>query len=99
MPRIEVNLSLRRLQLFRGAELINTYPVAIGKPSTPTPTGSYHITRKIVNPGRFKHPLMELFIPAAEAVTEFTAPPSPGPSVKPSPKAASACTIMIGTGF
>ena len=66
MPRIEVNLSLRRLQLFRGAELINTYPVAIGKPSTPTPTGSYHITRKIVNPGGVLGTRwMELSIPSS----------------------------------
>ena len=49
--RIEINLSLRRLKLldlFEGKEI---YPVAIGKASTPTPTGNYHITRKVINPG------------------------------------------------
>ncbi|HHX51181.1 MAG TPA: L,D-transpeptidase family protein [Clostridia bacterium] len=51
MAQIEVNLSLRRLKLFSRSEVISNYPVAIGKPATPTPTGSYYITRKVMHPG------------------------------------------------
>lgn len=48
---IEINLSLRRLKLFDRTRVHRVYPIAIGKPSTPTPPGNYHITRKIINPG------------------------------------------------
>ncbi|MBP2629686.1 MAG: L,D-transpeptidase catalytic domain [Firmicutes bacterium] len=30
---------------------IHQYPIAIGKPSTPTPVGNYVIATKIINPG------------------------------------------------
>lgn len=49
--QIEINLSLRRLKLFEMYGIKGVYPVAIGKPTTPTPTGHYWITRKIINPG------------------------------------------------
>ncbi|NLC76155.1 MAG: L,D-transpeptidase [Clostridia bacterium] len=49
--KIEVNLSLRRLKLFDRKGVYGVYPVAIGKPQTPTPEGYYYITRKIINPG------------------------------------------------
>lgn len=49
--RIEINLSLRRLKLFDPYGVKGVYPVAIGKPATPTPAGNYHITRKVINPG------------------------------------------------
>ncbi|MBU2702131.1 peptidoglycan hydrolase-like protein with peptidoglycan-binding domain [Sporomusaceae bacterium BoRhaA] len=41
----------RQLTLFNGKTPIRTYPVAIGKPSTPTPTGNYAIASKVLNPG------------------------------------------------
>ncbi|WP_027717160.1 L,D-transpeptidase family protein [Desulfovirgula thermocuniculi] len=46
-----VETDLRRLHHFQGDSLVKTYPVAVGKPSTPTPTGNYRIVNKIVNPG------------------------------------------------
>lgn len=46
-----INTTTRRLQLFQGSKLIETYPVAVGKHSTPTPTGLYKVVNKIVNPG------------------------------------------------
>ncbi|NLL19217.1 MAG: L,D-transpeptidase family protein [Clostridia bacterium] len=49
--RIEINLSIRRLKLYDRQSVYGVYPVAIGKPKTPTPEGHYHITRKIINPG------------------------------------------------
>lgn len=48
---ILVNLAQRRLYLYLDNVLQNSYPVAIGKPSTPTPTGSFAITEKAMNPG------------------------------------------------
>ncbi|MDR3561718.1 MAG: L,D-transpeptidase family protein [Negativicutes bacterium] len=49
-PGIVINLPSRTLDLFSGNELIKTYPVAIGKPSTPTPLGSFAIFEKEVDP-------------------------------------------------
>jgi len=65
--QIEVNLTLRRLKLFDRHSVKGLYPVAIGKPSTPTPTGYYHITRKIINPGgNLGTRWMELSIPSSD---------------------------------
>ncbi|WP_371374057.1 L,D-transpeptidase [Sporomusa aerivorans] len=50
VSRIIVNLPSRTLELYKGDTLIKEYPVAIGKPSTPTPTGTYSVIEKEVNP-------------------------------------------------
>jgi len=41
----------RQLTLFDGNKPLRQFPVAIGKPSTPTPEGDFAIASKIVNPG------------------------------------------------
>jgi lipoprotein-anchoring transpeptidase ErfK/SrfK len=48
--RIVVNVPSRTLDFYNEARLVKTYPLAIGKPSTPTPLGSFTITQKEVNP-------------------------------------------------
>ncbi|MCF8010125.1 MAG: L,D-transpeptidase family protein [Clostridiales bacterium] len=48
---LKINTTLRKLYHYSGTQLVNTYPVAVGKPSTPTPNGNYKIINKIVNPG------------------------------------------------
>ncbi len=48
---IALSLSKRQIYLTQGGRLIKTYPVGIGKASTPTPTGSYRIVSKDPNPG------------------------------------------------
>jgi len=48
--RVEVDLSARRLELFEGDQLARTYPVAVGRPSAPTPTGRFFITIKLHPP-------------------------------------------------
>jgi lipoprotein-anchoring transpeptidase ErfK/SrfK len=48
--RLEVDLSQRRLRVLEGGEVTRSYPVAIGKPSYPTPKGSFSIRRIIWNP-------------------------------------------------
>jgi peptidoglycan hydrolase-like protein with peptidoglycan-binding domain len=48
---IIVDLEQKELTLKRGEQFIKVYPVAAGKPSTPTPTGNWRIVQKTVNPG------------------------------------------------
>lgn len=43
--------SKRQLTLFDGNTPVRQYPVAIGKPGTPTPLGNFAIATKIPNPG------------------------------------------------
>ena len=48
--RLEVDLSERRLYIIESGEVSASYPVAIGKPSYPTPKGTFNIRRIIWNP-------------------------------------------------
>lgn len=48
---IEINVTNHTLSLFRNGVLFKTYPVAVGKASTPTPKGSFKIKNKASNPG------------------------------------------------
>ena len=47
---IEINLPALRLYLYQQGELLRDYPVAVGKPSTQTPMGSFQIINKQHNP-------------------------------------------------
>lgn len=49
-PNIVINLPSRTLDLYSGNDFVKEYPVAIGKPSTPTPMGSFSIINKEVDP-------------------------------------------------
>lgn len=49
--KIYLELTSRHLLLKNKNILLGTYPIAIGKPSTPTPTGNFKILNKIKNPG------------------------------------------------
>ncbi len=48
--KIIINIPSRSLSLYEGDRKIRLYPVAVGKPSTPTPSGYYKIWSKDVNP-------------------------------------------------
>jgi len=48
---ISVNTGARTLTVLKNGSVFKTYPVAIGKPSTPTPKGTFKIKNKAVNPG------------------------------------------------
>ena len=51
---IDVSTSVHQLKLFDGNILIKTYPIAVGKILTPTPTGTYTIINKqLYPPGQF----------------------------------------------
>jgi lipoprotein-anchoring transpeptidase ErfK/SrfK len=47
---VDVSLSQRRLLVRTGDEVVRDYPVAIGAPDTPTPTGEFYITVKLQPP-------------------------------------------------
>jgi lipoprotein-anchoring transpeptidase ErfK/SrfK len=50
-PRqILVSLSHRKLALIENGEVKKVYPVAVGKVSTPSPSGSFVITNRVTNP-------------------------------------------------
>jgi lipoprotein-anchoring transpeptidase ErfK/SrfK len=46
----EVDLSARTLRLFQGDRVERVYQVAVGKPGTPTPTGTFFVTLKLRPP-------------------------------------------------
>jgi lipoprotein-anchoring transpeptidase ErfK/SrfK len=48
--RLVVNLSQRKVRLIRHGRVIRTYPIAIGQPAYPTPTGEYEINDKQKDP-------------------------------------------------
>lgn len=49
--KIVINTGARTLTLYKDNQWFKSFPVAVGKPSTPTPKGTYHIVNKAVNPG------------------------------------------------
>lgn len=48
---ILITKSVRQLTLYNNRTPLRQYPVAIGKPATPTPEGNFAIAIKIMNPG------------------------------------------------
>src|SRR5262249_18393842 len=65
--RLVVDLSERRVTLFRGARQLLVTTAAIGAPSTPTPTGRYFVNQKLVAPDPFGP-----FGPAALGISAFS---------------------------
>ena len=47
---IHLDLKQRRISVIRAGESIGRWPVAIGDPKTPTPTGVFRVETKLVNP-------------------------------------------------
>jgi L,D-transpeptidase ErfK/SrfK len=48
--RLELNLSQRKVTLFRAGEVFKSYPVAVGRPGWETPTGTFKIETMYKNP-------------------------------------------------
>lgn len=61
--RIVINVSQRRLYLYRGSELLGDYPVAVGKPNTRSPRGEFVITQKAVWGDGFGTRWMRISVP------------------------------------
>lgn len=49
--KISINTAARTLTLYKDGKWFKSYPVAIGKPSTPTPKGTFKVKNKAFNPG------------------------------------------------
>jgi lipoprotein-anchoring transpeptidase ErfK/SrfK len=45
-----LELGKRTISLWEGSKVLGKWPVAIGDPETPTPTGQYSIRNKVINP-------------------------------------------------
>jgi lipoprotein-anchoring transpeptidase ErfK/SrfK len=65
--RIEIDLSERRLRFFRDARLLLEATIAIGMPTTPTPTGRYYVNQRLVAPDPWGP-----FGPAAIGISAFS---------------------------
>ena len=48
---ITINTMSKILTLYRNGRVFKSYPVAVGKPTTPTPMGTFTIINKQINPG------------------------------------------------
>jgi lipoprotein-anchoring transpeptidase ErfK/SrfK len=48
---ILINTKIFTLTLLKDGKAFKSYPIAIGKPSTPTPKGTFRIINKAYNPG------------------------------------------------
>ena len=53
MRQIIVSIPDRKLALVENGEVKKTFPVAVGKESTPSPVGSFHIISRVSNPTYF----------------------------------------------
>ena len=53
--RIVLDLGRRQIRVLREGQTLGPWPVAIGDPSTPTPTGDFEILTKKVNPVYVSH--------------------------------------------
>jgi hypothetical protein len=65
--RIEVDLSARRVTLYRAGRELVSATAAIGAPDTPTPTGSYYVNQRLLAPDP-----QGPFGPAAIGVSAFS---------------------------
>lgn len=52
-PLIIINIASRTLSHYTGDILVKEYPIAVGKPSTPSPLGEFEVIEKIVDPWWF----------------------------------------------
>lgn len=64
MYRIEIDLNRRLLKLFDDGVQVKEYPVAVGKPSTPTPEGNWNIIKKALWGAQFGGHFMQLNVPS-----------------------------------
>lgn len=48
--RLVLSLRLRRVYLYQGEVLLDSYPVAVGTAETPTPQGEFTVSKMVANP-------------------------------------------------
>lgn len=49
--KISINLTSRRLTHWERGRIKNIYPISVGRPARPTPTGNFRIVTKRISPG------------------------------------------------
>lgn len=75
--RIVINTKAHTLTLFRNNNVYKIYKVAVGKPSTPTPKGTFKIINRAINPsGPFGARWLGLNIPYGDYGIHGTNNPS-----------------------
>src|SRR5215212_3623978 len=52
--RIVVSIPDRKLAVIENGEVVTVFPVAVGKPSTPSPAGTFTIVNRVSNPTYYK---------------------------------------------
>ena len=48
--RLIVSIPDRKIVLMEDGQVVKTYPIAVGKKSTPSPNGNFHIASRVVKP-------------------------------------------------
>jgi lipoprotein-anchoring transpeptidase ErfK/SrfK len=48
--RLIVSIPDRKIVLIEDGQIVKTYPIAVGKKSTPSPHGNFHIASRVVKP-------------------------------------------------
>lgn len=71
--RITIDLSDRRLTLYRADRVVMRTPIAVGAPGTPTPTGRFAITERVDTrtPGAFLGPVVLPITGFSRTLNEF----------------------------
>ncbi|NEO22189.1 L,D-transpeptidase [Moorena sp. SIO4A5] len=62
ITRLVIKLSERRVYVYQAAQVLNTYPIAIGKAGWETPTGNFEVLQKLQYPA-WEHPWTGEVIP------------------------------------
>lgn len=74
---ITINVPQRMLFFFRGDRLIRYFPVGLGRPDRPTPTGPFKIVAKIENPTWYVPPSIQDEMRRESQVVKTCVPPGP----------------------
>ena len=71
--RVEIDVSARRLTVMRAGKRLARFPIAVGAPTTPTPTGTFAIAEVIPtgDPKAFLGPLVMPLTAFSNALNEF----------------------------
>ncbi|NEO71333.1 L,D-transpeptidase [Moorena sp. SIO3H5] len=62
ITRLVIKLSERRVYVYQAAQVLNSYPIAIGKVGWETPTGNFEVIEKLQDPA-WEHPWTGEVIP------------------------------------
>ena len=52
--RLIISIADRKIALLENDKVVKVYPIAVGKQSTPSPNGSFHIASRVVKPTWFQ---------------------------------------------